>query len=113
MGLAGGDVLAGEVPVEIDGGVDLLHDGIGAVREAAAPHLVAHVTPFGRARPVASPRICCRCPTSRTFRPTARAGAGGWPRLCCWRPQARSWGRYTGSGAPYAIRMRRPAVSPS
>src|SRR5437660_8375133 len=49
MGLAGGDVLAVEVPVEIDGGVDLLHDRVGAGRETAAPHLVAHDTPFGNA----------------------------------------------------------------
>src|SRR6476659_2007398 len=42
MGLGRGDVLAVEMPVDIDGGVDLLHDGAGARREPSAPHLVAH-----------------------------------------------------------------------
>jgi thiol-disulfide isomerase/thioredoxin len=30
------------MPVELDGGVDFLHDRIGARRESSAPHLVAH-----------------------------------------------------------------------
>ena len=42
MGLAGGDVLAIKVPVEVDRGIDLLHDRVGTFAEAAAPHLVAH-----------------------------------------------------------------------
>src|SRR5450759_977452 len=42
MGLGRGNVLAVEMPVEIDGGVDLLHDGAGARREPPAPHFVAH-----------------------------------------------------------------------
>src|SRR3569833_82984 len=42
MGLGRHDVLAVKMPVEIDGGVDLLHDGIGARGEPPAPHLVAH-----------------------------------------------------------------------
>src|SRR5262249_17643105 len=42
MGLARRNVLPVEVPVEIDGGVDLLHDGVGVFAEAPAPHLVAH-----------------------------------------------------------------------
>src|SRR4249920_1735378 len=42
MGLARRDVLPVEVPVEIDGGVDLLHDGVGVFAEAPTPHLVAH-----------------------------------------------------------------------
>src|SRR6185369_8094252 len=42
MGLAGGNVLAIQVPVEIDRGVDLLHDGGRTGRKAAAPHRVAH-----------------------------------------------------------------------
>ena len=42
MRLACRDVLAVEVPVEVDRGVDLLHDGVGTRREAPAPHLVAH-----------------------------------------------------------------------
>src|SRR5262249_24551778 len=42
MGLARGNVLPVEVPVEIDGGVDLLHDGVGVFAEAPTPHLVAH-----------------------------------------------------------------------
>ena len=59
MGLGRGDVLAVEVPVEIDGGVDLLHDGVGTGREAPAPHLVAHdrslateVSPIMTERPI-------------------------------------------------------------
>src|SRR5262245_39694939 len=42
MGLARRDVLPVEVPVEIDGGIDLLHDGVGVFAEAPTPHLVAH-----------------------------------------------------------------------
>src|SRR3954471_6640102 len=42
MGLAGGNVLAIQVAVEIDRGVDLLHDGGRTGRKAAAPHRVAH-----------------------------------------------------------------------
>src|SRR5882724_7774903 len=44
MGLARRDVLAVKAAVEVDLGVDLLHDGVGARREAPAPHLVAHDT---------------------------------------------------------------------
>jgi hypothetical protein len=47
MGLARCDVLAEQVPVEIYGGVDLLHDLVGTRAEAPAPHLVAHGTPTG------------------------------------------------------------------
>ena len=42
MGLARGNVLPVEVAVEIDRGVDLLHDRIGPGPEASAPHFVAH-----------------------------------------------------------------------
>src|SRR5262245_40699391 len=42
MGLGRGDVLAVEMPVEVDRGVDLLHDGTGARRESPTPHFVAH-----------------------------------------------------------------------
>src|SRR5215831_9601429 len=42
MGLGRGDVLAVESLVEVDGGVDLLHDGVGARRKSSAPHFVAH-----------------------------------------------------------------------
>src|SRR6516225_9017056 len=42
MGLACGDVLPVEVAVEIDRGVDLLHDRVGTRAEASAPHFVAH-----------------------------------------------------------------------
>ena len=38
--LRAGDVLAVQALVEVDGGVDLLHDGVGARGEAAAPHLL-------------------------------------------------------------------------
>src|SRR6476619_1321112 len=42
MGLAGSNVLAIQVPVEVDRGVDLLHDGGRTGCTAAAPHRVAH-----------------------------------------------------------------------
>src|SRR5262249_62041479 len=42
MGLGRGDVLAVEMPIEVDRGVDLLHDGAGARREPPTPHFVAH-----------------------------------------------------------------------
>jgi hypothetical protein len=44
VGLARGDVLPVEVAVEIDRGVDVLHDRIGLRSETAAPHFVAHDT---------------------------------------------------------------------
>src|SRR5580704_5833473 len=52
MGLGRGDVLAVKMPVEIDGGVDLLHDGAGAGRKPPAPHFVAHGTALGIATEV-------------------------------------------------------------
>src|SRR5215472_9472161 len=42
MGLAGGNVLPVQVAVEIDRGVDVLHDRVGLVAEPPAPHFVAH-----------------------------------------------------------------------
>ena len=42
MGLGRHDVLAVKGLVEIDGGVDLLHDGAGTGGKPPAPHLVAH-----------------------------------------------------------------------
>src|SRR6478609_6372018 len=42
MGLAGGNVLAIQVPIEIDRGVDLLHDGGRTGRKTPTPHRVAH-----------------------------------------------------------------------
>jgi hypothetical protein len=42
MGLGAGDVLAPQFLVEVDGGVDLLHDGGGAAAVARAPHPVGH-----------------------------------------------------------------------
>src|SRR4029077_17270429 len=44
MGLAGGDVLPVQVAVEIDRGVDLLHDRGGFVAAPPTPHFVAHDT---------------------------------------------------------------------
>src|SRR5262245_62887459 len=44
MGLARGNVLAEEVRLEIDCGVDFLHDRIGAGAETPTPHFVAHGT---------------------------------------------------------------------
>jgi hypothetical protein len=51
MGLACGDILPVEVSVEIDRGVDLLHEGIGFRTEASAPHFVAHDTLFIKVAP--------------------------------------------------------------
>ena len=45
--LRAGDVLGGELAVEVDGGVDLLHDLGRAGGEPAAPHLVAHAQTLG------------------------------------------------------------------
>ena len=42
MGLGRRDVLAVKSLVEIDGGVDLLHDGVGTGGKPPAPHFVAH-----------------------------------------------------------------------
>jgi hypothetical protein len=42
MSLGACDVLAGELAVEVDRGVELLHDFGRAGREPAAPHRVAH-----------------------------------------------------------------------
>ncbi len=42
MRLGRGNVLAIEMPVEVDGGVNFLHDVIRARREPPTPHLVAH-----------------------------------------------------------------------
>src|ERR1700754_3796270 len=42
MGLACRDVLAVKAAIEVDRGVDLLHDGAGTRRKTPAPHLVAH-----------------------------------------------------------------------
>src|SRR6185437_12394967 len=47
MALGRGDVLAVQMPVEVDRGVDFLHDGAGARREPPAPHFVAHVAALG------------------------------------------------------------------
>ena len=47
MGLGAGDVLAPQGLVEIDGGVDLLHDRVGALTEASPPHAVGHVVILG------------------------------------------------------------------
>ena len=41
--LRAGNVLQGELAIEVDGGVDLLHDRMGCALEAATPHLVAHL----------------------------------------------------------------------
>ena len=42
MGKRTPDVLAPKALVEIDGGVDLLHDGIGTRGETSTPHAIAH-----------------------------------------------------------------------
>ena len=47
MGLGAGDVLGGELAVEIDRGVDLLHRLGRAPGEPAAPHRVAHARRLG------------------------------------------------------------------
>ena len=35
-------ILGVELAIVIDGGVDLLHDGVRAFREPASPHAIAH-----------------------------------------------------------------------
>ena len=47
MGLGAGDILGGELAVEIDRGVDLLHRLGRAPGEPAAPHCVAHAFCLG------------------------------------------------------------------
>ena len=47
MGLGAGDVLGGELAVEVDRGVDLLHRLGRAPGEPAAPHRVAHACRLG------------------------------------------------------------------
>src|SRR5262245_13255193 len=47
MRFRAGNILGGELAVEIDRRVDLLHDLCGSDGEAAAPHLVAH-RPLGQ-----------------------------------------------------------------
>src|SRR2546423_1651434 len=42
MGLACRDILAIKAAIEVDRGIDLLHDGAGTRGEAPAPHFVAH-----------------------------------------------------------------------
>jgi hypothetical protein len=42
MRLAGGDVLPVKLAVDVDRGVDLLHQRIGLLAEAPAPHFVGH-----------------------------------------------------------------------
>ena len=42
MGPARSNVLPVEVPIEVDGGIDLLHDGVWLFAETPAPDLVAH-----------------------------------------------------------------------
>ena len=43
MRLGTRNILEGEPKVETDRGIDFFHDGAGAAREPAAPHLVAHL----------------------------------------------------------------------
>src|SRR3954462_2124422 len=89
MGLACGDVLAVEVPVEIDGGVNLLHDRVRAVREAAAPHLVAHGRPRGSDdRSTAAFANTAPAPMGRRGVAGGRGGGGGGIRD--WNPMAQS-----------------------
>src|SRR5450631_2426289 len=62
MSLGRGDILAVESLIEIDGGVDLLHDGAGTRREPPAPHFVAHgtsteVSPIVTERPAPKKRF--------------------------------------------------------
>src|ERR1700712_4896081 len=42
MGFGAADVLRGQALVEVDGGVDFFHDGIGTACKTAAPHRIAH-----------------------------------------------------------------------
>src|SRR3954452_8066331 len=75
MGLARRDVLPVEVPVEMDGGVDLLHDGVGVFAEASTPHLVAHeLTCRGLTPPMTETK---KPPKERAKRRLAVVAAGG------------------------------------
>ena len=58
------------VPVEIDGGIDLLHDGIRAGAEAPAPHLIAHGTSTE-----VSPRMTAPTATKPSKPPLSAASA--------------------------------------
>src|SRR5262249_43633056 len=74
VGLARGNILAKEVPVEIDGGVNVLHDRIGAGAEASAPHLVAHGTSTEVSPTMTGPEDAAR---THGKKGVAMGGAGG------------------------------------
>ena len=94
VGLARGDVLAEEVPVEIDGGVDLLHDGVGARAEAPAPHLVAHDT---------STWVSTSTEVSPTYDRTRRRSANPRQEAACHGRGRRYAGVAVGLAAVYGI----------
>src|SRR5260370_9046573 len=65
VGLAGGNVLAEEVPIEINGGSDVLHDRVGAGADTPAPHLVAHGTPTEVSPVMTGPEAAARTHAKR------------------------------------------------
>src|SRR6476469_8570182 len=87
MGLAGGNVLAIQVPIEINRGVDLVHDSGGTGRKAAAPHRVAHDAPLAalsdallrhRDSPIMNgPQDTARSTTKRRFALILLGGVAG------------------------------------
>ena len=75
MGLARRDVLAVKAAIEVDRGVDLLHDGAGTRGEPPAPHLVAH-DPTARSPPDDRPTAQKR-PAKRRLAVIALGGIAG------------------------------------
>jgi hypothetical protein len=47
MRLGRQNILPEKVPIKLDGGVDFLHDRVGARGKASTPHLVGHDTSKG------------------------------------------------------------------
>src|SRR5262249_12707562 len=69
--------LAEEVPVEIDGGVDVLHDRVGTGAEAPAPHLVAHGTSTEVSPTMTGPEHAARTHARKRLAMVAAGGIAG------------------------------------
>src|ERR1700691_6023985 len=118
MGLGAGDILGGELAVEIDRGVDLFHRLGRSPGEPAAPHCVAHARCLGsrrgpsytgRLRRPARPRATAP-PTRRSSRPGSRPSPRANWRRSRWR--ANLGGRYKSlSSAKTAASSRLPTFT--